>query len=245
MNPARGRGLTRGHPHKKEGDHMQTNQEATGGAVEAVGTEEAAGVRLTWAMAWYEPASSKMYPLWKTYPGRDRPQPAFLHLQEDGRATFDYDPELSGGVPEAVFLGRCLRWPVCPNWTTAECEAVFNAVRPLLERIHAGRRIVFVDRSQYRNRAVALNADAMEANLELASELEGWVDHYNHNGKAADLPPSEWYSDAENASLHDYQSGERLRPATAEERRESLKAALDDGGRGVFDVDGRSCYVEG
>ena len=45
-------------------------------------------------------------------------------------------------------------------------------------------------------------------------------------------------------SLNDYRTGEALRPATEEERDESVEAAKTDGGRGVISVDGRSCYVE-
>lgn len=45
-------------------------------------------------------------------------------------------------------------------------------------------------------------------------------------------------------ALCDYETAETLRPATAEEAIESARAAEDDGGRGVIDVDGRRCYVE-
>jgi hypothetical protein len=45
-------------------------------------------------------------------------------------------------------------------------------------------------------------------------------------------------------SLHDYQTGAYIRPATADERAESVEAAEHDGGAGVILVDGRSCYVQ-
>ena len=44
-------------------------------------------------------------------------------------------------------------------------------------------------------------------------------------------------------TLHDYDTGEALRPATAEEADASREAAARDGGAGVIDVDGRRCYV--
>jgi hypothetical protein len=49
--------------------------------------------------------------------------------------------------------------------------------------------------------------------------------------------------DTDNGTLTNYQTGETIRPATAEEREASLEAAKSDGGSGVIVVDGISCYV--
>ena len=45
------------------------------------------------------------------------------------------------------------------------------------------------------------------------------------------------------ASLYDYQTGDALRPATEDEFRSSIDAAQQDGGAGVIEIDGRSCFV--
>lgn len=45
-------------------------------------------------------------------------------------------------------------------------------------------------------------------------------------------------------TLHDYQTGDVLRPATTAELEASKDAATRDGGAGVILVDGRSCYVQ-
>jgi hypothetical protein len=45
------------------------------------------------------------------------------------------------------------------------------------------------------------------------------------------------------ASLHDYQTGDALRPATEDELRSSINAAQRDGGAGVIEIDGRPCFV--
>ncbi len=46
-------------------------------------------------------------------------------------------------------------------------------------------------------------------------------------------------------TLIDYRTGEDIRPATREERMDSLHATLEDGGRGAFETDdGLVCYVE-
>ena len=45
--------------------------------------------------------------------------------------------------------------------------------------------------------------------------------------------------------LMSYKTGETLRAATVEEYEESVAAAARDGGRGVIEVDGVACYVEG
>ena len=48
----------------------------------------------------------------------------------------------------------------------------------------------------------------------------------------------------DHGTLYDYSTGEELRPATAEEQAASEQAAETDGGHGVIEVDGRSCYVQ-
>lgn len=49
--------------------------------------------------------------------------------------------------------------------------------------------------------------------------------------------------EATDGTLHDYATGEDLRPATAAEAAASREAARSDGGSGVIQVAGRSCYV--
>jgi hypothetical protein len=45
-------------------------------------------------------------------------------------------------------------------------------------------------------------------------------------------------------NLCDYKTGEVIRLATPDEARASAAAAERDGGAGVIEVDGRSCFVE-
>lgn len=47
-----------------------------------------------------------------------------------------------------------------------------------------------------------------------------------------------------NGTLRNYKTGTVIRPATTEEAEASRKAAERDGGTGVIEVDGVSCYVE-
>lgn len=46
------------------------------------------------------------------------------------------------------------------------------------------------------------------------------------------------------ARLCDYRTGDVVRVATVGEWERSVAAAEQDSGRGVIEVDGRSCYVE-
>lgn len=46
------------------------------------------------------------------------------------------------------------------------------------------------------------------------------------------------------ATLHNYKTGEAIRPATAAELAASIEAAKTDGGAGVIVVDGVSCYAQ-
>lgn len=45
------------------------------------------------------------------------------------------------------------------------------------------------------------------------------------------------------ATLMNYETAEEIREATAEELAASIAAAETDGGAGVIEVDGVSCYV--
>ncbi len=45
--------------------------------------------------------------------------------------------------------------------------------------------------------------------------------------------------------LHDYKTGEFIRPATEREYLASITESERDGGAGVIEVDGRACYVQG
>jgi hypothetical protein len=45
--------------------------------------------------------------------------------------------------------------------------------------------------------------------------------------------------------LHNYETGEPIRPATLEELEQSVRAARVDGGRGVFELDGVRHFVTG
>jgi len=47
------------------------------------------------------------------------------------------------------------------------------------------------------------------------------------------------------ATLHNYETGESIRKATAKELAESIEAAKHDGGAGVIVVDGIRCYAQG
>lgn len=46
------------------------------------------------------------------------------------------------------------------------------------------------------------------------------------------------------ATLHDYKTGEAIRPATADELAASIEAAKQDGGVGAISIDGRACYAQ-
>ena len=45
-------------------------------------------------------------------------------------------------------------------------------------------------------------------------------------------------------TLRDHETAEEIRPASSSETAQSIRAAREDGGAGVIDVDGRRCYVE-
>ena len=66
---------------------------------------------------------------------------------------------------------------------------------------------------------------------------ENWVANRNRLSR---LTEGRYLTEAD---LIDYSTGDVIRPATTDELRASIDAAKVDGGAGVIDVDGRSCYV--
>ena len=66
---------------------------------------------------------------------------------------------------------------------------------------------------------------------------ENWVANRNRLSR---LTEGRYLTEAD---LINYSTGDIVRKATADELRASIDAAKIDGGAGVIDVDGRSCYV--
>ena len=52
-----------------------------------------------------------------------------------------------------------------------------------------------------------------------------------------------WVKSVAYNSLCDYRTGKELRPASTEEMEASVKAAETDGGYGIIEIDGTSCFV--
>jgi len=72
---------------------------------------------------------------------------------------------------------------------------------------------------------------------ETMTNQENWVANRNRLSR---LTEGRYLTEAD---LIDYSTGDIVRKATADELRASIDAAKVDGGAGVIDVDGRSCYV--
>jgi len=51
-------------------------------------------------------------------------------------------------------------------------------------------------------------------------------------------------NDNDFGTLCDYSTGDSVRPATEQERDDSVEASQHDGGAGAIEVDGVTCYVE-
>lgn len=76
-----------------------------------------------------------------------------------------------------------------------------------------------------------LRAHAEERRTTVSGVVVGWIEDARRR-------------EMDSGTLKDYETGEEIREATAEEREASVEAARRDGGAGVILVDGRRCYVE-
>ena len=82
-------------------------------------------------------------PLYREYPGRLAPQPAYVQMDEDGRVEADYSGEIGNGVPMFVWHGRTLRWTVSPNALGSDLADLIESdeVKALLTRVYEGHSV--------------------------------------------------------------------------------------------------------
>jgi len=77
--------------------------------------------------------------LWQHYSGQQEAQPVFLALDlRDGEWTADYNPEIGGAVPAAVFYGKVLRFrlPIIP--TVDAANRLLAELAPLAQELLDG-----------------------------------------------------------------------------------------------------------
>jgi hypothetical protein len=136
------------------------------------------------------PKASETAPLWERYPTQNREQPAFLELDpEDGRVRFSYNPEVGPpyGVPMNVWHGLIRRWS-CPSTLKGErCVELFEALKPLLERVQAG----FSSHWDGRNYVGRLTDDAAEAEEAIEATLQREYEHMEDHAQVWDA--QEWF----------------------------------------------------
>ena len=92
------------------------------------------------------------------------------------------------------------------------------------------RRTGYIDLSPITGDVWELQSDVPDSELEEAvwTAASAWAD--------LRTAPYAW--------LYDYDTAERIRPATADELAASIAAAERDGGAGVIEIDGRRCYAQ-
>lgn len=112
----------------------------------------------------------ELAPLYRRFSGQFQPQPAYVHLGEDGNVHADYCGIIGAGQPMDVWHGRTRRWGVNPEVNGDQIADLLESdkVRALLERVHAGLSIEW-DGSNYVGR---LTDDAREASAALERIFE-------------------------------------------------------------------------
>lgn len=100
-------------------------------------------------------------------PGQAEPQPCFIELDEHGCVYVAYNPNFGGTtIPLTVFHGRDLRWNI-PLIQGDSANELMEQLRPLFQRVHAGRTIEW-DGSNLVGR---LAEDALRASEEIDTAL--------------------------------------------------------------------------
>lgn len=105
-------------------------------------------------------------PLYRILPCEQEPQRAFVEMEADGDVSACYDPIVrGGGMPEAVWNNRTLRWSVsCEVQGDALADVLESAeVLALLQTVHDGHTVEF-DGRVFRG---TLTDDAQDASDEL------------------------------------------------------------------------------
>ncbi|MFX4303014.1 hypothetical protein ACOJUR_12280 [Alicyclobacillus tolerans] len=104
-------------------------------------------------------------PVYMHYQGQYDVQPAFIALDEYGNVSADYSTEIGNGVPESVYHGRTIRFPIAPNCSG---EMIYRAV------IGAMRDLQFLH-----NEHVAAKSTQDKLNSFFAENCGGDIDVYD------------------------------------------------------------------
>ena len=118
----------------------------------------------------------RVYALYCKYGGQNRPQPAYVFMNEDGTVYAECSYGVGNIVSSDVWHGRTLLWNVPPK---VNCNSLAKALESvdvikLLERIHCGHRVGF---DGY-NFVSSLDGDAQVASKELQCIID-FVDTIN------------------------------------------------------------------
>lgn len=120
-----------------------------------------------------ENLNAEELPLYKKYPAQTNPQEAYVHLDEDGVVTADYDPEVGGAVTADIWHGRTLRFSVSPYVRGDELKQFLESekTRAMLEKIHEHHE-VYWNGNNYVGRLSKEAEEEVELLEQKLSELE-------------------------------------------------------------------------
>jgi hypothetical protein len=127
--------------------------------------------------------------LYCRYPRQSQAQDTYLQL-DLGRGTFraDYNAEIGNAVPEEVWHGRTLRWPLPYTLNADAANDLLRTCEPLAARLLEGAEVVW-DGNNHRGR---LNPDAQAADAAIRAEISRYEDAANRYGIHAH-DAAEWF----------------------------------------------------
>jgi hypothetical protein len=83
-----------------------------------------------------------LHPLWRQYAGELQPQPAYIELDvRDGSLVAGYSGEIGNAVPADVWNGLIRRYPINPDLTEREINALLDEIAPSAQTVLDGARV--------------------------------------------------------------------------------------------------------
>lgn len=101
--------------------------------------------------------SDELHPLWHSYAGQDQCQDTYIEFDlSNGELRPHWNAEVGSGVPSAVWHNIRLLYPIAPDLTKEEINALLDAVAPLAQTLLDGSDIVWDG-----SRSVGIYAEAV------------------------------------------------------------------------------------
>ena len=86
-------------------------------------------------------STDELHPLYVQYDGQVTVQPTYIEFDLDsGDLSAEYSGDVGGGVPERVWDGEVVRYPIDPDLTADEINTLLDEIGPLAQQLFKERQ---------------------------------------------------------------------------------------------------------